>query len=352
MAYFFDVGGRGAPDWVPSDAEVVNQLKYHASVTKQAEAERGTAMEREKIFDVMSGESIKFGVPDGGIRLAGAFRVDGITPALKLSEWADIDGSLRKRFPEIGEEFSRDLPRLNAAIMAARLRGFRWRKYKTASVEQHLDVILEEFLNLSDKDVGAHLFELTAALIRKFGITQDSNTTTNTMEEAPVTSKTTNSNTMSTSEMLKRNLKQAATNTALIKVNQGLAEIVVRNLKTKLPQLDTPEGRAILQTLTPVILHFVATSFPEHVPKAEAVTGYVDKASELALTQGGMMLADKAQEVLAPMAMEMFAHIQEQVAAMPAVIRDELTGPTQEEKEMKLKQEQAKMAAEFREKTL
>lgn len=342
-----DLVADGDGPWDSDDelfAVTTRILKAHYEANKGKEEAK--MAEGEKLWDIMTG--LPEGVRGGAYsRLDGTHNtVPGFRPTIKNDTWYQIIYAMRAKYG-ISSSYGYYM-RMNAAIMRARLRGFNWRNYKNATEADHLAAIKEEWDAIGDNpdEVQIRLNNAVIDLMKKFGIGPYAQTNNNTKEEAPVNQTTNKTQTSSTGEMLKRNIKQAGVNTAIIKVNQGLTEIMVRNLKDKIPQIDTAEGRSILQTLTPVLLHFAATSFPEHVPKAESVTGYVDKAAELALTTGGVMLADKAQEMLTPIAMEMFNHIQESVAAMPKVIRDELTtGPTQEEKEMKAKQ-QAAMAQE------
>lgn len=141
--------------------------------------------------------------------------------------------------------------------------------------------------------------------------------------------------TQSTGSMLKDALIEGGLNAACKKTNQAASDMLASLLRDKgVVVADTPEGKLFLQTTAPVLLHFLCTTFNEHIPGAQKAIPLLARAENMAVTDVMIVAGDKLIDTLLPMVKTAVASVNDVVEKLPEAAAKKL----REEDEMRMRQ--------------
>lgn len=141
--------------------------------------------------------------------------------------------------------------------------------------------------------------------------------------------------TQSTGSMLKDALIEGGLNAACKKTNQAASDMLASLLRDKgIEVADTPEGKLFLQTTAPVLLHFLCTTFNEHIPGAQKAIPLLARAENMAVTDVMIVAGDKLIDTLLPMVKTAVASVNDVVEKLPEAAAKKL----REEDEMRMRQ--------------
>ena len=140
--------------------------------------------------------------------------------------------------------------------------------------------------------------------------------------------------TQSTGSMLKDALIEGGLNAACKKTNQAASDMLASLLRDKgVVVADTPEGKLFLQTTAPVLLHFLCTTFNEHIPGAQKAIPLLARAENMAVTDVMIVAGDKLIDTLLPMVKTAVASVNDVVEKLPEAAAKKL----REEDEMRMR---------------
>ena len=222
---------------------------------------------------------------------------------------------------------------INSIMAYCRIRGFRALLTPRDNMVAYVNAILES-KNKFTSDytlLGARLHEILQENLAKHMAKVNKPTK---QKENTVMADNKNT-TQSTGSMLKDALIEGGLNAACKKTNQAASDMLASLLRDKgVVVADTPEGKLFLQTTAPVLLHFLCTTFNEHIPGAQKAIPLLARAENMAVTDVMIVAGDKLIDTLLPMVKTAVASVNDVVEKLPEAAAKKL----REEDEMRMRQ--------------
>lgn len=236
--------------------------------------------------------------------------------------------------------------RINTIMAFCRIRGFRVHLTPSANMPAYANAVLESTAEYDSEyrifgeNVHAILQNRLAEHMAKLKQQPQQNKENTIMADNKNTTQSTgradNKNTThSTGSMLKDALIEGGLNAACKKTNQAASDMLASLLRDKgIEVADTPEGKLFLQTTAPVLLHFLCTTFNEHIPGAQKAIPLLARAENMAVTDVMIVAGDKLIDTLLPMVKTAVASVNDVVEKLPEAAAKKL----REEDEMRMRQ--------------
>jgi len=222
---------------------------------------------------------------------------------------------------------------INDIMSRVRIRGFRPALTPASNMLNYMQAVKDEARQYRE-EVRIYGTETVRQKISNDLAAHMAKVNPNKEKDNTIMADTKNTPIQTTGGMLKDALIEGGLNAACKKTNQTASDLLAGLLRDKgIVVADTPEGKLFLQTTAPALLHFLCTTFSEHIPGASKAIPLLARAENMAVTDVMIVAGDKLIDTLLPMVKEAVSNVNNIVEKLPEAAAKKL----REEDEMRMR---------------